>query len=583
MELLLALVLAVVTIALATALAPRVGILAPLVLVVVGVMVSLLPFVPDVLIDPEWILMGILPPLLYSAAVSLPAMEFRRDFAAISSLSVALVIVTAFALGVFFAWVIPGLGIALAIALGAILSPTDAVATSIVRRLGISPRTVTVLEGESLLNDATALVLLSSATGAATGAFGLAESVLDFVWAVVAAVGIGLIVGLVNLRVRAWVANTAAATALSFVVPFVAYLPTEHLGGSGLVAAVVAGIVTGQGAPRWFTPAQRISDHVNWRTIELILEGAVFLLMGLELATVLSDSARDHGGLGHAAWLAAAAVAIVLVLRTGWVAPLVWLQSRRTRAHPAGRNRLRALEKRIDAAESRMPGASDTAAAAGGADGNPAADRPTPRPWHRARRRVRRALADIDYFESSPLGWRHGTIIVWAGMRGAVTLAAAQTLPRDTPSRSLIVLVAFLVAAGTLLLQGGTLAWLTRALRLGEERTGTSRTELEALNVELHAAAAAAVADPALTRADGRAFDDATRRRVAERWSRPRDGDLTARAHETLELRLVAIRAMRARLVAVRGEGAYATATLRRALGELDAEELSLQQRLGGS
>jgi NhaP-type Na+/H+ or K+/H+ antiporter len=554
MDLLLVLILGVVVIAVVTALAPRVGVVTPLALVLIGVGVSLLPFVPDVLIDPEWILMGVLPPLLYSAAVSLPAMEFRRDFRAIGGLSVALVLLTSFALGVFFAWAVPGLGIALAVALGAILSPTDAVATSIVKRLGISSRVVTVLEGESLLNDATALVLLSSALGAVTGSFTFSEGLLDFAWAVFVAVAVGLVVGWINLRVRSWIRHTTAGTALGFVVPFAAYLPSEHLGGSGLVAAVVAGIVTGQGAARWFTPEQRLSDRVNWRTIELVLEGAVFLVMGLELSAILDENRQSTGGFAHAVWLAAVAVLIVIAVRSLWVAPLIWLQSRRARGMDRGRVALRGLEDKLA---------------------------PRTRPWHPARRRVRRALADLDYFQSSPLGWRHGTVIVWAGMRGAVTLAAAQTLPRDTPSRSLLVLVAFLVAAGTLLIQGGTLAWLARRLGMsGEGGDGPPRAELDRLNVELHAAAASAIGDPALRRADGSTFDSGMRERVLKRWTEPRDDDLSVAAREALELRLIALRAMRVRLVDVRGDGAFSSVALRHALDELDAEELSIQLRL---
>ncbi len=157
------------------------------------------------------------------------------------------------------------------VALGAILSPTDAVATSIVKRLGISRRVVTLLEGESLLNDATALVLLRTMIAAAALALPATTarrrtaigSFRHFLWGVLVAVVVGALVGLLNLRLRALMHNSAANTAVGFVVPFVAYLPTEQLGGSGLVAAVVAGIVTGQGAARWFTPEQRLSDDAE--------------------------------------------------------------------------------------------------------------------------------------------------------------------------------------------------------------------------------------------------------------------------------------------------------------------------------
>src|SRR4051794_14367995 len=152
-------IIGVLVVAVTSAVAPRIKIAGPLLLVAIGLGVSLLPFVPPVQVEPDIILIGILPPLLYSAAVRLPAIEFRRDFGPIAGLSVLLVIVSSVALGAFFNQLVPGLGIFFALALGAILSPTDAVATAIVKRLGISRRVVTLLEGESLLNDATALVL----------------------------------------------------------------------------------------------------------------------------------------------------------------------------------------------------------------------------------------------------------------------------------------------------------------------------------------------------------------------------------------------------------------------------------------
>jgi NhaP-type Na+/H+ or K+/H+ antiporter len=203
MEYLLVAILAVVVIALGTAIAPKLNVAGPLVLVLVGVGVGLLPFVEIPEIDPEWILVGVLPPLLYSAAVALPAIEFRRDFGPIAGLSFLLVILSSIVLAVFFVLVIPGLNPAIAVALGAILSPTDAVATSIVKRLGVSRRVVTMLEGESLLNDATALVLLRTmvaaaavATGGAAAEDGVGVGFLPaFAWGVLIAVVVGGIVG----------------------------------------------------------------------------------------------------------------------------------------------------------------------------------------------------------------------------------------------------------------------------------------------------------------------------------------------------------------------------------------------------
>ncbi|WP_345801178.1 sodium:proton antiporter [Microbacterium sp. AZCO] len=583
MEALVLAIVAIVVIAVTTAVAPKVRIAGPLLLVAIGLGVSLLPFVPGVDIDPEIILVGILPPLLYSAAVQLPAIEFRRDFGAVAGLSVLLVLISSVALALFFNAVVPGLGIYLALALGAILSPTDAVATAIVRRLGISRRVVTLLEGESLLNDATSLVILRVAVAiAVTGSVPAGGVLGTFLWGVFIAVVIGAIVGWFNLRLRHLIKNPAANTAIGIVVPFVAYLPTEELQGSGLVAAVVAGIVTGQGAARWFTPEQRMSDELNWRTIELVLEGGVFLIMGLELKELLQQNLEDDQGIGHAAWLAITAFAIIIVVRTAYVALLVWLQSRRARRKLASRDRLESFNERIDAIENGtlpppgLPAPPDRG------------DRFAPRdPVRRQRRidlmrgRVTRALADLDYYQASPLGWKHGTVIVWSGMRGVVTLAAAQTLPVDTADRPLLVFVAFLVAVGSLMLQGLTLPWVIRMLRIDDSAADVvNRVEQERLDGELREAAASALSSPSLVKRDGSRFEREFVERVGSRFTEPPDEEASATLHEALELRLVMIVAMRERLTELSSGGVYSTAVLRQSLAELDADQLSIELRL---
>lgn len=333
-------------------------------------------------------------------------------------------------------------------------------ATSIAKKLGISPRVITMLEGESLLNDATALVLLRSTVAAAALGFSFWGTVGQFAWGVLVAVVIGVAVGLLQLRVRRWIADPAANTAVSFIIPFVAYLPTEELGGSGLVAAVAAGLVASQGATRWLTPEQRMSDQVNWRTIELLLEGAVFLIMGLELRDIVTANAQEHAGLGRPVLLALAALGIVLVVRAVYVSGLVALLGRRARS--SRRERLIAIGERID----QMDASGELVTRTRGAE-------PDPDPEKRARRlsmfrsRVTRGLNDLDDYQASPLGWKQGVVIVWAGMRGVVTLAAAQTLTTDdTELRPLLVLIAFLVALISLLLQGLTLPLVIRWLRI---------------------------------------------------------------------------------------------------------------------
>lgn len=573
------LIAGVVVIAVATAIGPKLNIAGPLILMLLGLGVSMLPFVQVPEIDPEIILVGILPPLLYSAAVALPAIEFRRDFRPIAGLSVVLVLLSAVALAALFMAVIPGLPLLLALALGAILSPTDAVATSIVKRLGISRRVTTLLEGESLLNDATSLIILRVAVAGVAAGVGLEPGSIvgAFAWGAFIAVVVGAIIGYLNLRLRALIRHSAANTAVGLIVPFAAYLPTENLGGSGLVAAVVAGIVTGQGSARWFTPEQRLSDELNWRTVELVLEGAVFLLMGLELKTILDENLTSDHGIGQGLWLAAIALGIVLLVRAAWVSVLVWLQSRRARTRQ--RERLEQFGERLD----RFAESSPDARAEHLGRRRPADPARTEKRISGARRRLTRAFADLDYYQASPLGWKHGSIIVWAGMRGVVTLAAAQTLPRDTMERPLLIFVAFLVAVGSLVVQGFTLPWLVRLLRLdADEQEGVDQADQSRIDEELRAAAASALSRDDLTRRDGTPFPEGFARRVGERLTAPPDDDTTAIARDMLELRLTMIEAMRRRLLELSSGGAYSTPALRHALAELDADEISLQLRLGG-
>jgi NhaP-type Na+/H+ or K+/H+ antiporter len=464
-------VLALLAIAGAAWLGPRVRIAAPLILVLVGIAVSLWPDTPIFIVDPEWILAGILPPLLFSAAVSLPTTEFRRDFAAISGLAVLLVVLTSFTVGWVLSRLIPGLDFAAGLAIGAILSPTDAVATSIVKRLGVSPRTVVVLEGESLLNDASALVLLRTAIGATAAGISLLHISGAFLYSVVVAVIIGLVVGYGNLWVRSRATDPTVNTALALAVPFVASLPAEWMEASGLVAAVVAGLITGFSGPRYLSPRFRLSDRQNWRMIEFILEGAVFLIMGLELDWVLEDVQTDHFGIAKAMQYALIALVLTLAIRALYVVPLIYLFRASTDRASSIANTLqhRVVEPLAEHKLNRRfwggrePTDAETIA--------------------RFRKTWRRRLADIDYFRNEQMGWREGTVIVWAGMRGAVTLAAAQTLPRDTPSRSLLVFIAFLVAAASLLIQGSTLPWLAKKLLpTGDalERTSAGRIRLSA-------------------------------------------------------------------------------------------------------
>jgi len=548
MEFLIIAVLGLLAIAGATTLGARWGVATPLLLVALGIGVSLLPFVPAVVIEPEWILAGVLPPLLYSASVSMPGMDFRREFTAIAGLSVALVVLSSIILGLFFSWIIPGLSLAWGIALGAIVSPTDAVATSIVKRLGAPPRIIAMLEGESLLNDATALVLLRAAIAGTAASVSLWSVVGNFAYAVAVAVVIGLIIGKLNLLVRARVKDATVNTVISFTVPFLASIPAEMLHASGLVAAVVAGLITGREAIRVLSPQHRLSDSQNWKTIELILEGAIFLTMGLELTAILGDVQADHGGIGFSIAIAAVALVLTIVVRTVYVTLLLSGLQRNANRKVRRKPRLAQIKEQIENPDAGF------------------SQRRGPAPQARVDRfsgTLRRMLADIEYFASQPLGWREGSIVVWAGMRGAITLAAAQTLPNDTPGRSVLVFIAFLVAGGSLLLQGGTLArvfsWVKPAT-VDPAAEGVERVRLMTL---LDAAADEARADQA--------------RAAAARADRSDPGDTRWPAEESKRLRLAEIASQRAALLRARDDGTFSASSLNAALSVLDADQMRLE------
>ncbi|MBK8462405.1 MAG: cation:proton antiporter [Nigerium sp.] len=464
------------------------GVATPLLLVVVGIGLSALPGAPHLEIRPEWILTVVLPPLLYSAAVNMPATDFRRDFGAIGALSVLLVLVSAFASGFVLYWLLPDLGLAAAIAVGAVISPPDAVAaTAIGKRLGLPARLVTILEGEGLVNDATALVLMRTAVAATAGAVSLGGALADFALAVTVGVAVGLVVGWVTVLVRSRIDDPVLTTAMSFVVPFLAFVPAEELHASGVLAVVVAGLVTGAQSARRFSSADRIVERTNWRTIQMLLENGVFLLMGYEMAALVADVQSDGFGVWVAVGLGLAATVVLTTVRVLFVIPLVAALRRGQRRSEGWVEAMSGVLDRIDAADlAHAPGRRE-----------------------QMTRFVRRKHADATFYAREGLGWRGGAVLAWSGMRGVVTLAAAQSLPADLPYRSQLVLVAFTVAVVTLLVQGGTLPALIRRLGVRGGNAQEERREVALLVAELGEAARALLDNPDLRRSDGRPFDPA--------------------------------------------------------------------------
>ncbi|MDR3359287.1 MAG: sodium:proton antiporter [Bifidobacteriaceae bacterium] len=520
----------------------RIG--APLLLVALGMGVSLLPAVPAIEIEPEWILAGVLPPLLYSSAVRMPLVDFRRDLGLIGAFSVALVVVSAVIAGLAIHLAVPGLPLHVAIALGAVLSPTDAAATAIVRRVGAPGRLTVILDGESLLNDATSLVTLRTAVAGGATLTGAAG---DFCWAVAAAGVVGWVVGQAALRLGAKVADPAAHTLFSFLVPFAAYLPVEWLGSSGLVAVVAAGLVTGQGAHRWVSARNRIAGRANWETVDALAEGAVFLAMGLQVFALHQTFVAENDSLTGA----------IIAIGVGWVSVLA------VRAvFTAGA--LFMVGPKLRTAADRLRWR--TAPSFGKRTAN------TPAPGG----------------ASGGIGWREAAALEWAGMRGVVTLAAAQTLPLDTPERPALVLIAFGVATVSLMVQGLTLGPVLRRLGL----THGDAAALDAARVRLRrrlsrtARGFLAGEAPELRRPDGQPYSKPALAlaRSTSRWvtvpevdtSTPAAAPGASRRQELRQLRLATIRALRRDLLAVSRTAAFPSSLIAEALDDLDREELAI-------
>jgi CPA1 family monovalent cation:H+ antiporter len=477
-------------------------------------------------------------------------MNFRREFGAISGLSVLLVVASALLLGLFFMIALPGLGFAWGVALGAIVSPTDAVATSIIKQTSVSQRVVAMLDGESLLNDATALVLLRTAIVATAASFSFWGALGTFAYSVAVALVVGVVVGWLNLVVRKRVTDPTVNTVISFAVPFLASVPTDLLGASGLVAAVVAGLVTGIRAPRDLSAQNRLSDSQNWRTVELVLEGAVFLTMGVQIQSIVANVEQDHAGIRIAVLVAAGALALTILVRAVYIAPLLGILAGRARHGARMRARLQEMQERMGTPEGKQETFAEV-----NSRGRP----PSERQLDRFAVRVTQGLANIEYFLREPLGWREGTAVVWAGMRGAVTVAAAQSLPDDTPQRSVLVLIAFAVAALSLLVQGATIGPLLRLLTPKvdpaelEERTRAERTRI----FELLRTSSQTVAEP----------------------PHP-EGERTPEGFETAKrFRLEVLAAQRAALLDARDNGTFDADVLAIALANLDASQIDLEMR----
>jgi len=392
-----------------SAAAGRLRISAPLVLIVVGIIGSYLEFVPDFELTPEIVLIGLLPPLLYAAAIRTSLIDFQTYRRPIALLSVGLVLFTTVGVGLVV-WALLDMKLAVGLALGAVVAPPDAVAaTAIARRVGLPRRVVTILEGESLVNDATAIVTLRTSIAAISGTVSVWQVGGGFLVSAIGGVAIGLAVAFVIGHIRKLIQDDVTDVAVSLLTPWIAYLPAEeiHIPGmdsqpSGVLAVVVAGVILGHKSPRIQSASSRLFERTNWTTISYVLENAVFLLIGLQIRSIVDDLSNSELSAARITWSCVAVLVTVIVLRIVWVFPATYLPR---------------MIPRIAEAEAR----------------------PTP---------------------------QAAFLVAWTGMRGVVTLAAVFLLPADTPEREVLVLMAFVVTVGTLMIQGMTIPLFVRWLKV---------------------------------------------------------------------------------------------------------------------
>ena len=520
MEIALLLVALAVGVLAFTALAERLGFPAPLLLIAVGVAVSYLPGVPEVHLEPEVVLLGLLPPLLYATAIQSSLVDFNANRRAILLLSVGLVIFTTLGIGVIVHAILPDISWGASLAIGAVVAPPDAVAaTTIGRRIGLPRRVVTILEGESLLNDATALVSLR--TAAAIIAVG-SENVVawrvgaDFVWAAVGGVLVGALFFVVVAWMRRRITEPVLDTGISFVIPFAAYVAAEEIHASGVIAVVIAGLLLGHKAPILQTAQSRIAERMNWRTIAFFLENTVFLLIGLQAQWLFEDVGDSPLSAGRIVAVCAATLAGVVALRMVWVFVTRY-----------------------------------------------ALVRPGPDP-------------DLGY--TPP--WTFTFVLGWAGMRGVVTLAAAFVIPLEAEHREILLFVAFTVVAGTLFIQGLSLGWVAR--RLGVPSPDPMDDALARATILQQASKAGYAQLDRMEFDDPHGVADLIRERTDQRnfaaWERlGTTADQETPSELYSRVRRAMIDAERRRVLEIRRSGTVASEVISEVLSMLDVEESMLE------
>ncbi len=512
----------------------------PIFLVLGGLALGFIPGVPEVELAPELVLLIFLPPLLYVSAFFSSLRDLKANIRPIGLLSVGLVALTTVVVAGVAHFVV-GLSWPVAFVLGAIVSPTDPVAaTAIAERLGVPRRIVTVLEGESLINDGTALVLYQMAVRVVMfgAAFSFLELGLRFVVGVAVGVAIGLLAGYVIAAVRRRIENPLVEITISLFTGYAAYLPAEELNtlvgipASGVLAAVTAGIYMGWVSPRLTSPGTRLQAYSLWEILTFMLNSLLFVLIGLQLPAILEGISEDYSPATLALYAAVVCLAVITA-RFVWIFPATYLP-----------------------------------------------------------RKVSRRLRERD--PSPP--WQNVAVIAYAGMRGAVSLAAALALPLEFPGRDLVLFLTFCVIFVTLVGQGLTLQPLIRWLDIHDD----GASEKEEIKARLLAAEAALARIDELVEEDWVYEDSAERMRGMYGYRRRRfatrhatatdkrvadfaadldgdDEDYETRSEAFQRFRRELLEAEREAVLRLRSEGRIGDEVMRKVERDLDLEDSRLE------
>ncbi|AQT79417.1 sodium:proton exchanger [Mycolicibacterium litorale] len=559
MELILVVVGAIVV----AAAANRRGLEPALMIVVVGIAASFLPGFEAPELDSHVLLTVVLPPLLYSAALDFSFPTFVRNIRPILGLGVGLVVVSAFTVAAVSSWLaLVPLTFGTALILGAIVAPPDAVtAVAVGRKLGLPKRVMAILTGESLINDAAALTLFSIAVAQVAGSHTFIEDpFLLFGYSALVGPVVGAVLGYVTLWIRERLDSPSLETIQGLVVPFAAFIAAERLHASGVLAVVAAGFVVGSGSLRSGYQT-RVQERYVWHSVDVLLEAFVFAYIGLHLRFVLDDLREAHESLAEVAVASALVLAMVLVIRPLSVFVMF------------GRRMLfRHVDRKLSVPIPEGGGR--------GALG--------------VRKRTKPAGKWRSMIDHSMLSWQENVVVSWTGMRGVVTLAAAAGIPLTTasgepfPERATIQAIAFVVAVGTLLLQGSTLPPLIRRLKLSSREEEEAHDREETLKAEqvVHAAADEVLAWFEANPPEGLHPHVITeiRNRIArhsqdaDEMPDPEAHTLRAEVFSTLYRDVLA--AQRAALIGERDEGRLGEEAVRAMLDRLDLQEASVSARM---